>query len=143
MKQDIQRLPGVKEIGYIYSWELPKRIDLLAIVGSEIVIMANRRNVPFFGEPSVKLTTKKENHAYTEEAVLEFTSADIPFPLHDIAFVVRDIEDNFYIIGSKEEPGIDIEIQSSLGAPSGESKAFAVKITHKSIRALVKINSIL
>ena len=138
MRKDIQLLPGVTAIAWVSSNVLPERIDLRAMVGENIQLIAQLNEITFTGEPECKLIRQKEGHAYTEEAELSFTSAGPLKKDSDIAIVVKCANGNSYIIGSREHPMPVIESERNLGAPKGATNAFTIKVNHKALKSLIR-----
>lgn len=141
MRTNIVNLPGVVSIGWIYSFLLPKRVDLRAVVNEEIFIFADVNFIQFFGEPELTLKKSKENYNYFEEASLSFITATT-LPKHEnIAFIVRLVDGSCRLIGSAEQPGASVEYEFNAGNTSGQSRIYNYKVSHKALRTCIKVSA--
>lgn len=140
MKRETFSIPGIKKIGWVRSFTLPPRVDLKAVVGERVMLMAEVNWLEFSGFPECRVTREKENHTYREITELSFVSAfDMPRE-KDIAIVVVDVDGEGYIIGSRENPKPVITAERNIGIPSETAKAFKVKVSHTAFKSLVPCN---
>lgn len=143
MKRDYYNVPGIKSIGWIYSWELPRRIDLKAIVGEEITLLSRVRELPFSGVAECRHTREKENHKYSELCELSFRSPVAPQLPTSAAIVITTIGGATYVIGSREEPAPTRSWERSTGTPEGTPASYDVKVAHRALRTMIKVNIML
>lgn len=137
MRTSKQILPGVKKIGWVDCRNLPQRVSLSAICGMPVAILTDIHDIPFFDDPACECVTKKDGAGYQDTATLKFRT---PFVIPDngfLAFVVTDVNDNSYLIGSFEVPHAVYEFTKSTGKPGTDSAGYEVEITHVSIRSMV------
>lgn len=137
MKTTTQILPGIKKIYYVDSAKLPFRVDLANICGMDIVILDDLVEVEFFGDPDCSCTSKQENKAITQEAKLEFNSpVRLPQDIRP-SFVVTDVNDNDFLIGSREMPLPKVNCTYSAAVPGSSRAGFKYEITHNAIRTMI------
>ncbi len=137
MKTSTQILPGVKAIGWVDCRHLPKRVDLAGICGMPVAILTTIHPVEFFDEPQCECQTKKDGAGYEDTATLKFlTGAELPRSTN-LGFVVTDVNDKSYLIGSKERPVPIPEKTHRLGLPDGDAAGFLYEVKHISIKSMV------
>lgn len=140
MKTVVQSLPGIKKIAWIYNKNLPSRVDLKAIVGESIDILAPAFEIVFFGFPECRHVREKENHTVTESVELTFNSPAAIDNAEGKSILVQDASDQWYLIGSKEQPCAAITFERDKGSPKGGASQYSVKVSHTGIRTLVRSN---
>lgn len=136
MRTSTQILPGIKSIGWIDSRNLPRRVDLSAICGMPVAILTDIHPIEFFDEPTCECKTKKDGGGYEDSVTLKFlTGSKLP-PLAT-AFIVTDVSDRSFLIGSLEKPHATAEPMQRLGVPSGDSAGYSYEIKHVAIKSMV------
>lgn len=137
MRTSTQILPGIKSIGWIDCRHLPRRVDLSAICGMAVPILTDIHPIPFFDEPTCECKTKKDGAGYEDTATLKFlTDKKLPFGAL-LGFVVTDVNDNSFLIGSLEAPRPQVEYEQRTGIPSGDAAGYSYEIKHVSIKSMV------
>lgn len=137
MKTSIQILPGIKYIGWLDGQHLPKRVDLAAICRMPIAILTDIYTIDFFDEPQCECKTTKEGGSYTDTASLKFSCGEQLPHLSAIAFVVTDVNDKSYLIGSREAPHPIVEVTQLSGIPSNDAAGYHYEIKHVALKSLV------
>lgn len=139
MVKQTQRLPGVKFIGWLNADNLQRYVDLFKITGSAVGVFTDIHPIEFSNEPECTCKTEPLNGAYSETAYLKFLSPSLlPLvPGKNYGFVVTDIADNSYLIGSLEHPHVTMNIEMRHGFPDGDSAGFYYEIKHAHYRSLV------
>ncbi len=93
--------------------------------------------IPFFGEPECKCQRKKSTAGYEDTATLKFlTSDELPNGI-PLGFIVTDINDNSFLIGSREAPHPIIECEHRTGSPNGDAAGYLCEVKHVAIRSLI------
>ena len=137
MNSTVQILPGIMKIGWVNCDCLPNNIPLSGVSRLPISILSEINYLTFFGNPDCRCVTEKKNNGWSQSATLKFLSCDdIPYESH-IAFIVADVNNNWYIIGAKERPYPVVKFEKASGAPSGDPAGISYEITHKAIRTLL------
>lgn len=137
MKTSTQILPGIKAIGWLDCRHLPRRVDLSGICGMPVAILTDIHPIPFFDEPTCECKTKKDGGGYEDTATLKFlTDRKLPRGAA-FGFVVTDVNDNSFLIGSLESPCPLVECEQRTGLPSGDAAGFSYEIKHVSIKSMV------
>ena len=135
MKTSTQILPGIKFIGWVDSRHLPNRVDLSAICGMTVAVLTDIHEVAFFDTPECECVTKKDGAGYEDTASLKFSTGK-RLPISDfLAFVITDVNDRSFLIGSKERPAIAAPKQST-GTPSNGAAGFEYEVTHVAIKSM-------
>lgn len=137
MKTNNYLLPGIKAIGWLRSDALPTRIDLKGICG-QIVKIINRINyVDFFDEPKCNCKREKNAGNYTETATLQFQCGEkLPEDIK-LSFLVTDVFNKSYIIGSKEAPMAEVAVELKKGVPGSESASYNYEVKHVALKTLI------
>ena len=137
MRTSTQILPGIKAIGWLDCRALPKRVDLSAICGMPVAILTDIHPIPFFDEPTCECKTKKDGGRYEDTATLKFlTSEQLPRSAA-LGFVVTDVNDKSYLLGSLEHPHPIVDCEQRTGIPSGDAAGYSYEIKHVSIKSMV------
>ena len=137
MRTSTQILPGIKAIGWLDCQHLPRRVDLTAICGMPLPILTDIHPIPFFDEPTCECKTKKDGAGYEDTATLKFLT-DNKLPRGAChGFVVTDVNDKSYLLGSLESPHPTIESERRTGIPSGDAAGYEYEIRHIAIKSMV------
>lgn len=136
MKTSIQILPGVKSIGWIDCRHLPRRVDLSAICRMPVAILTTITPIDFFDDPQCDCKTTKDGGGYSDTANLKFLTHS-PLPGSNVAFVVTDVNDRSFLIGSLENPAAVPEPTRRLGTPTGDAAGYYYEIKHVALKSLV------
>lgn len=137
MKTSTQILPGIKAIGWLDCRHLPRRVDLSGICGMPVPIFTDIHPIPFFDEPTCECKTKKDGGGYEDTATLKFlTDRKLPYGAV-LGFVVTDVNDKSFLIGSLEAPRPIVECEQRTGIPSGDAAGYSYEIKHVSIKSMV------
>ncbi|MBS7409527.1 MAG: hypothetical protein KIG59_01015 [Muribaculaceae bacterium] len=137
MRTSSQILPGIKAIGWVDSQHLPRRVDLSAICGMTVAVLTDVHPIPFFDEPSCECKTQKDGAGYKDTATLKFlTSEQLPRSAA-LGFVVTDVNDKSYLLGSLEHPHPIVDCEQRTGIPSGDAAGYSYEIKHVSIKSMV------
>lgn len=137
MRTSIQILPGIKAIGWVDCHRLPANVALSAICGMQVVILTDIHPIAFFDEPTCQCKTKKDGGGYEDTATLKFlTDKKLPRSA-TLGFVVTDVNDNSFLVGSLEAPHPTVECDQRTGLPSGDAAGYEYEIKHVSIKSMV------
>ena len=93
------------------------------------------------GEAVCEVEQLYDNNSYIEKAKLTFlTLDDVPTDQHP-AFVIRTVNDEYYVIGAKERPYPTVKITRSTGQPDGDTsvRKYEVSFTAKKALALCSV----
>lgn len=139
MERKTQRLPGVKFIGLLNANRLQRCVYLNKITGQATPVLTSIEQVFFSDEPDCQCKTEPMNGSYQETATLKFLSTTLlpMIPGGNYAFVVTDIEDNSFLIGSLEPPHLTFECTMQCGAPDGDGSGFYYEIKHCQYRTMI------
>lgn len=137
MKTYTQILPGIKFIGWLYSRNLPFRVDLTAVCGRPVVLMTDVHQIMFTSEPECVCKTERKGVAYQDTVTLKFRSTETLECGTGLALVVTDVEGHSWLIGSREAPGAVLEFDRNSGLPSGDAAGTAYQVTHVAIKSMV------
>ncbi len=137
MKSSIQILPGIKAVGWVDCRHLPRRVDLTGICQMPVAILTDIHPIVFFGDVDCSCKSSKSSAGYEDTASLKFFAAEeLP---HGVAvgFIVTDVNNKSFLIGSQESPHPTIECEHRKGAPSGDSAGVYYEIKHVALKSLI------
>lgn len=130
-------LPGIKSLAYVNAQQLPDDLGLLAISGSPVTVIAPSVDIPFTGEATCTCTRSNSNGAGNDTVELTFQSL-LSLPEHmPLAFLVTDVNNRCFLIGTHEAPYPYIESSQGLGLPDSESNTTTYTITYKAPKAML------
>lgn len=127
----------MKSIGWIDCRQLPRRVDLSAICGQAVAILTEIHPIDFFGVPTCECRTQKDSAGYRDTAALKFLSAKRLPSEPAMGFVVTDVNDRSWLIGSLEAPRPVVECTQLAGSPSGDSAGFQYEISHVALKSMI------
>ena len=130
-------LPGIKSLRYINAMELPSDLGLIGISGMPFALMCPSVDIPFTGGATCTGTRTNTNGAANETVELTFQSL-LALPENmPLAFLVTDVNDRCFLIGTREQPWPYVESAQGLGFPDGESSTITHTITYKAPKGLI------
>ena len=136
-----QSLPGIQKIWYIPCTDLPDDVVYRSVAGIPITLEVEPDVIIMKGEAVCEVEQSYDNNSYIEKAKLTFlTLDDVPTDQHP-AFVIRTVNDEYYIIGAKERPYPTVKITRSTGQPDGDAsvRKYEVSFTAKKALALCSV----
>ena len=134
-------LPGIQQVWYILRDYLPDDVVYRSVAGIPITLQEQPISITMKGEAVCEVEQSYDNNSYIEKAKLTFlTLDDMPLDQHP-AFVIRTVNDEYYVIGSKERPYPTLKITHSTGQPEGDTsvRKYEVSFTAKKALALCSV----
>ena len=134
-------LPGIQQVWYILRDYLPDDVVYRSVAGIPISLQEQPISITMKGEAICEAEQSYDNNSYIEKAKLTFlTLDDVPSEQHP-AFVIRTVNDEYYVIGAKERPYPTVKITRSTGQPDGETsvRKYEVSFTAKKALALCSV----
>ena len=102
-----------------------------------VAVLTDVHQIAFFDEPTCECQTKKDGAGYQDTATLKFlTDKKLPRSA-TLGFVVTDVNDNSFLVGSLEAPHPTVECDQRTGLPSGDAAGYEYEIKHVSIKSMV------
>jgi len=134
-------LPGIQQVWHILRDNLPDDVVYRSVAGIPIALEVEPDVIKMTGEAVCEVEQSYDNNSYIEKAKLTFlTLDDVPTDQHP-AFVVRTVNDEYYVIGAKERPFPTVKITRSTGQPDGDTsvRKYEVSFTAKKALALCSV----
>ena len=134
-------LPGIQQVWYILRDYLPEDVVCRSVAGIPISLQEQPISITMKGEAVCEVEQSYDNNSYIEKAKLTFlTLDDVPTDQHP-AFVIRTVNDEYYVIGAKERPYPTVKITRSTGQPDGDTsvRKYEVSFTAKKALALCSV----
>lgn len=138
-EKHIWSMPGIAEIWMADTNDLQKEIMQGHIVGLDIMIAVKKQRVVTFEDAECEVETTWENNAQTEKASLQFSTTSIINTGKSLAWLIKDVSGQWWLMGSHEQPWPKTTISRNLGKPGGEKAARTVKVTLNSLVALIPV----
>ena len=131
-------LPGITKVWCISRDYLPDDVVYRAVAGIPISLEASPISITMKGEAVCEVEQSFDNNSHIEKAKLTFLSLDDVPTYNHPAFVIKTVNGETYLIGSKERPYPTVKITSSTGQPDGDTsvRKFEVSFTAKKALAL-------
>ena len=133
-------LPGITHVWYIQRDYLPDDVVYRAVAGIPITLSEQPISITMKGEAFCEVEQSFDNNSSIEKAKLTFyTLDDVPTDQHP-AFVIRTVNDEYYIIGAKERPYPTVKITRSTGQPDGDPSVRKYEVSFTAKKALALCN---
>lgn len=134
-------LPGIQQVWYILRDYLPDDVVYRSVAGIPITLQEQPISITMKGEAVCEVEQSYDNNSYIEKAKLTFLTLDDVQTDQHPAFVVRTVNDEYYVIGAKERPFPTVKITRSTGQPDGDTsvRKYEVSFTAKKALALCSV----
>jgi len=133
-------LPGIQQVWYILRDYLPDDVVYRSVAGIPITLEVEPDEILLKGEAVCEVEQSYDNKSYIEKAKLTFlTLDDVPTDQHP-AFVIRTVNDEYYVIGAKERPYPTLKITRSTGQPDGDASVRKYEVSFTAKKALALCN---
>ena len=129
-------LPGIQQVWYISRNGLPDDVVYRSVAGIPVSVIEQPISITMKGEAVCEVEQSYDNNSYIEKAKLTFlTLDDVPTDQHP-AFVIRTVNDEYYVIGAKERPYPTVKITRSTGQPDGDTSVRKYEVSFSAKKAL-------
>ena len=132
-----QKLPGIKYLGYVQGKYLQRQMMQKSLVGIPVGIMTDTKEIAFAGQPTCEATSDYDNGGRIEKTTLKFVTGERIDLSQDTAFVVTDVENRSYVIGTREKPHPIVRVSRFSGETQGAPAAFSYEVTLYAHRSLI------
>ena len=131
-------LPGITKVWYIMRDDLPDDIVYRSVAGIPVNLDVVPTDITLKGQAVCEVEQTFDNNSYIEKVKLTFLTLDDVQTAQHPAFLIKTVNDDIYIIGSKERPYPSVKITSSTGQPDGDTsvRKYEVSFTAKKALAL-------
>ncbi len=133
-------LSGIQQVWYISRSGLPDDVVYRSVAGIPISLEVVPDEIALKGEAVCEVEQSYDNNSYIEKAKLTFlTLDDVPTDQHP-AFVIRTVNDEYYVIGAKERPYPTVKITRSTGQLDGDTSVRKYEVSFSAKKALALCN---
>ena len=129
-------LPGIIKLSYIDCQLLPKDITLKAMAGVLVTIASAATEIPFVGIPTCETESQFDNNSQIEKTTLSFNTTEIIPTDQHLAFIIKTVQGNSFVIGTKEQPFPTIKISTTTGTPDGDPSVRKYEVTFTARKSL-------
>lgn len=131
-------LPGIRHIYSVPITYLVPNITYRALASMSVpVYIPPSSRLKFYGDAVCDVTSADDNNTRIEKVTLTFHTAKT-VPTTPVAFVIRTVPGDTYIIGTKEAPYPVVKVETTTGSPDGDAALSKVQVTFSARKALVK-----
>lgn len=135
-----QGLPGIKWIAWKYCQQLPAEIMMKTLAHVSFNIVANWTVIEIIGKAEYELQESNDSNHCIEDVTITFRTRDI-IPTHaDIAFIIKTVNGESYIVGQKEKPYPEVKMKATSGAPGANENVNEYQVTFSARKALIPLN---
>lgn len=131
-------LPGITQILLIPASSLVDNIAYRAIAGLPVPIYTKGTPLAILGDAVCELSEQPDNGQQLQTVTLTFRTTDTIPTAEPLAFAVRTVQGDIYIIGGKERPHPSFKVSYTTGTPDGDAHVTEYKVTHTHRKALIK-----
>ena len=125
---------------YILRDYLPDDVVYRSVASIPISLQEQPISITMKGVTVCEVEQSYDNNSYIEKAKLTFlTLDDVPTDQHP-AFVIRTVNDEYYVIGAKERPYPTLKITRSTGQPDGDASVRKYEVSFTAKKALALCN---
>lgn len=138
-EKHIWSMPGIAEVWMMKAEDLQRGVIQSHIAGLEVTVLAPKQQLESFSDAACEVETSWENNAQKEKATLQFSTSSIVKQRKDLAWLIKDVTGQWWLLGSKEQPWPAMTVARNLGSPGSERAVRTVKVTLESIVALMPV----
>lgn len=131
-----QSLPGIVQIGYIRCQLLQEDIVYRAAVGIKVELSSQPTDINFMGDALCETEEEFNNNIQLQKTKLSFQTLQHLPTNHPLAFVIRTVEDERYVIGSQERPYPTVKVTRSTGQPDGDPSVRKYEVSFTARKSL-------
>ena len=120
--------PGIVSIGYLLAENLPANTTNNALAGIPVVLFLRPTDVPLSGTPECVVEQSNDSNGSAESLTLTFSSA-LRLPRNKaVALVVKDANNQSWLIGQLERPHLAITSTQQTGTPDGTPAVYVYEV---------------
>lgn len=112
--------PGIVSVGYLFADNLPANTMYHAQAGIPISLFLRPDDIPLSGTPDLIVESTNESNGTAESMTLTFSSTLRLPRLRAVAFVIKDANGQWWLIGQLEKPHPAVTGSKATGATDGE-----------------------
>lgn len=134
-----QSLPGIATIHTVECASLMPNMMLRAQCNLPNAVFTDAVQVYFVGTPTLKNEIKYNNGGYSESATLEYVTTDQPSVDTPLAFIVKCVNGESYLLGTREKPFPVVKTTKTTGSPDSDASVFKVEISYLAPKTLIPV----
>lgn len=134
----MQSFPGITHIYPILAAALVENIAYRAIAGLPVPVYTKAEPIRILGDALCELSEEPDHGSQFQTVTLTFHTTAALDTAAPLAFAVRTVQGDTYIIGGKERPHPTLKVTETTGTPDGDARVREYKVTHKHRKALIK-----
>ena len=120
--------PGIVSIGYLLAENLPANTAYSAWAGIPVSLFLRPTDVPLSGTAECVVEQSNDSNGSAESLTLTFSSA-LRLPRHKaVALIVKDANNQSWLIGQLECPHLAITSTQQTGTPDGSPAVYVYEV---------------
>ena len=120
--------PGIVSIGYLLAENLPANTAYSALAGIPVSLFLRPTDVPLSGTAECVVEQSNDSNGSAESLTLTFSSA-LRLPRHKaVALIVKDANNQSWLIGQLECPHLAITSTQQTGTPDGSPAVYVYEV---------------
>jgi hypothetical protein len=127
-------LPNIVKVFSVPCASLAPNVVEKYLAGVPVGVYPLPTEVEQYGTGSVEAANELDDGTYYEKTVLQFSTAEEIDNRTPMAFVVKDAQENYYLIGAREAPYPIVEITKGV---SSDANVNDVKVTFSRRKSLI------
>lgn len=130
-------IPGIINVWYVDTNYLPDDVIFKGVAGIQFSLGVQPISIPFIGEAIGEVDEQDDNNSQIQKVTLTFYTLS-PLPTErDIAFVIRTVDNQLYLIGAKERPFPTVKMSATTGKTDGDAAIMKYEVTFSARKALI------
>lgn len=134
-----QLLPGIISISTVECTKLQPQLMMRAMSKLPNAVFAPLSHRNHIGEPICNTVSEYLNGSRSEKTTLEFISDESFDTNKPLAFLVKCVNGDAYLIGCKEAPFPTVTITHTTGTATSESSSYRIEVNFIAPKTLIPI----
>lgn len=130
-------IPGILNVWYVDTSYLPDDVIFKGVAGIHFSLGVQPISIPFIGEAVCEVDEQDDNNSQIQKVTLTFYTLRLLPTERDIAFVIRTIDDQLYLIGAKERPFPTVRMSATTGKTDGDAAIMKYEVNFSARKALI------
>lgn len=132
-------MPGIVEVRWIKMNKLSPNMEAKALAGLPLAVLEDSYIIHLVCAATCVCESEHDNNGRSSKAVLTFSTTDALPNDPDVAWLARQANGQWWLIGTAERPSPTVKINQSAGSPDGEPAVKSVEITHQGVISMIPV----
>ena len=132
-------IPGIRQVSYLTTDNLPDDITYRAVAGIPVSGIDQPISVTLTDEAVCEVEQQNDNNSQIEKLKLTFSTLKELPTRQRLAFVIRTMHDEYFIIGAKERPYPTVKVTSTTGQRDGDASVRKYEVSYTAKKTLATL----